>query len=147
MKKIVCLLLAVVMLFCFCACTDTPSEESGTGDVISNNIQSESPTVNNNQSQQTNTASCDSASDAEWKQFLKDYEAWVDDYIEILEKYKKNPTDMTILSDYTDMMSKTAEWSAKADKIQGELAASPAALKEYTETLSRIINKLTKAAY
>ena len=41
MKKIVCLLLAVVMLFCFCACTDTPAKESGTGSVASNNKKDE----------------------------------------------------------------------------------------------------------
>lgn len=139
MKKLLAILLSVILVLSFAACTGKTNSTSNSLEASSNSNSSE--IVSNDNS------SVESSSDAEWKQFLKDYEAWVDDYIEILEKYKKNPTDMTILSDYADMMSKTTEWSAKADKIQGELAASPEALKEYTQTLSRIIDKLTKAAY
>ena len=80
--------------------------------------------------------------DAEWKKFLKEYEAWVDDYIKLMKKYNANPSDTSLLSDYTDAMQKMVEWSEKADKVSDELANNPAALSEYMETLTRILGKL-----
>ena len=77
---------------------------------------------------------------------MKDYEAWVDDYIEIIKKYKDNPTDMSILSDYTEMMSEAAEWTEKADEIELELEDTDEAL-EYTKEVLRIAGKITEAAY
>lgn len=85
------------------------------------------------------------SSDAEWKQFLKDYEAWVDSYIAIYNKYKANPTDQSILSDYTKMVGEMTEWSEKADDIEDELEDTDAAL-EYSAELMRIASKLANIA-
>lgn len=85
------------------------------------------------------------AGTVDWKQFLKDYEAWFDGYIDLLKKYQSNPTDLTILSDYTAQMQKMSEWSEKADKIKVDLANDPEALSEYMATLSRIMQKLSEA--
>ena len=84
--------------------------------------------------------------DAEWKQFLKDYEAWVDDYIAIVKKYNDNPTDMSILSDYSEMISEMTDWTERADEIELELEDTDAAL-EYSAELLRIAGKLAEAAY
>lgn len=77
---------------------------------------------------------------------MKDYEAWVDDYIAIVKKYKENPTDMSILSDYTEMVSEMAEWAKRADEIELELQDTGVAL-EYSAELLRIAAKLAEAAY
>ena len=82
----------------------------------------------------------------EWKQFLKDYEAWVDSYIALMAKYEKNPTDITILADYTASMLKLAEWADKAEAMEDALDDDPAALKEYLAMLARIVTKLSKIA-
>lgn len=84
--------------------------------------------------------------DAEWKQFLKDYEAWVDDYIVIVKKYKDNPSDMSILSDYAEMISEMTDWTERADEIELELEDTDAAL-EYSAELLRIAGKLAEATY
>ena len=65
---------------------------------------------------------------------------------EIIKKYKVNPTDMSILSDYTKMASKAADWSARADEIELELKDTQEAL-EYSAELLRIAAKLAEAAY
>ena len=89
----------------------------------------------------------DSANDdTEWKQFLKDYEAWVDEYIAIVKKQKDNPSDMSILSDYTEMLSEMTEWTERADEIELELEDTDEAL-EYSKELLRIAGKLAEAAY
>lgn len=79
----------------------------------------------------------------EWRQFLQEYEAWVDDYISIVKKYKENPTDMTILTDYMEMLSDLTQWSQKADKIQGSILDTSEAL-EYSKEMLRIAGKLAE---
>ena len=88
----------------------------------------------------------ESSGNEEWRQFLKDYEAWVDDYITIVKKYKDNPTDMSVLTDYTNMVSEMADWAERADEIELELEDTDAAL-EYSAELLRIAAKLAEAAY
>lgn len=80
--------------------------------------------------------------DAEWRQFLNDYEKWYDDYVAFLKKYEQNPTDASLLNDYTKMMEELVEWSEKAEKIEADLANDPEALKEFTEANLRIMEKL-----
>lgn len=83
-----------------------------------------------------------SSSSSDWREFLKDYEAWVDDYIEIIKKYKSNPSDMSILSEYTDMVSKASEWSTKAYDFDIEDTDE---YLEYMNELNKILKKITDA--
>jgi len=84
----------------------------------------------------------DSGSSTSWKQFLKDYERWVDKYVDITKKYQKNPTDTKLADDYMKLMGELSDWSKKADKVQGDLSDSD--LTEYLNTMSRILDKLSK---
>ncbi len=93
----------------------------------------------------TTLAETEDASHAEgWREFLQDYEAWVDSYITFMEKYKANPTDLTLLSDYAKMMSEMSEWSLKADELELEIEDPEEAL-EYSAELLRIAGKLAEA--
>lgn len=132
MKKLWTLLIAVVILLSLTACGN---ETISTNEDTSNNVVTETTDEKNE----------NSSNEAEWKQFLKDYEDWVDNYIEITKKYEANPSDLSILTDYTEMVSELAEWSEKADEIELELKDSDAAL-EYSNELMRIANKLAEAA-
>ena len=79
----------------------------------------------------------------EWKQFLKEYEDWVDKYIEITKKYKENSTDITILSDYTKMLNELSEWTEKTEEAGKKLEeVSPSELAEFSSELSRISAKI-----
>lgn len=106
-------------------------------------------TANNENPSQTeeNTVSA-SAKIEPWRQFLKDYEAWVDSWIEISKKYRENPKDLTIISDYTNMLSEMYEWGERADEYENELKnddMSSEEFAEYMNTLSRILIKISKA--
>ena len=85
----------------------------------------------------------DNASSTNWKQFLKDYEKWVDSYISVYNKYKANPSDPSLLSDYTALAAKASEWASKASEIQDDLSGSD--LTEYTKTMNRIMQKISNA--
>jgi len=78
-----------------------------------------------------------------WKDFLNEYETWVDNYIVLLQKYKDNPSDLSIMLEYLDMMQAIVEWSDKAENI--EVGMSSNELTEYLETLTRITAKLNTA--
>jgi len=83
--------------------------------------------------------------DYDWKQFLKDYEKWIDDYIAFLKKYEEDPTNLSLMTEALDLMIKAGEWAERAEEIEVDLENDPAALKEYNEVLSRILKKLTDA--
>ncbi len=88
-------------------------------------------------------AQSSSSSSSEWKQLLKDYEAWVDKYIAFMKKYKNaSASDLaSMMSDYSSLMSDMATWSEKTKNMQNKLSGSD--LTEYISTLSRITQKLS----
>ena len=85
------------------------------------------------------------ASGVAWREFLREYEDWVDSYIVLLEKYSDNPLDLTILNEYMEQMQRMIEWAEKAEEVEVDLANDPGALREYLSTLSRITTKLMSA--
>lgn len=90
----------------------------------------------NNSSSNSST----STSSTDWKKWLSDYEAWVDKYIEVYNKYKNNPTDSSLYSEYMSLMADMTKWSEQSSNLQNNLTASDYA--EFLETYSRIANKL-----
>lgn len=82
-----------------------------------------------------------------WKQFLKDYEAWADSYVDFMKKYKDNPSDISLISEYGKLLAETAEWSEKAEEYEEALEEdddlSPEVITEYFNTLARIMQKIS----
>ena len=82
----------------------------------------------------------DSSSSDEWDSVLDDYESYVDDYVAIIKKQKENPADMSIMTEYQELMQKGTEWSTKMSEMSSNFG---------TEQLSRMLEiqaKLSKAA-
>ena len=77
------------------------------------------------------------ASSSDCDQFLKDYESFADSYIAIVEKMKANPTDMSVMTEYTSMMTKLTEMQSG-----GQDCTDP----EYVTKMSEIAMKITNAA-
>ena len=78
-----------------------------------------------------------------WREFLAEYEAWMDKYIEVLEKFNRNPTDFPILMDYMEMMEELIEWTEKAEQFEDELEGNEEALREFLAIQMRILEKLS----
>ena len=70
--------------------------------------------------------------------FLKDYDKFVDKYISVLKKYKENPTDMTIMTEYSELAAEAAKWQGKTPPECSE--------PEHVQKLAEIAAKLAKAA-
>lgn len=127
MKKILLIVLVVSLMFVFAACGSNITNNEISNDIVGSETSSED--------------------NAEWKLFLNEYEEWVDKYIEISKKYKDNPADLSILSDYTDMLTELTEWTTKTENMEKELeGASTAELAEYSAELARIVAKIAQVA-
>jgi hypothetical protein len=85
------------------------------------------------------------SSSSEWREFLREYEEWVDNYIELMNKYNENPMDMTIMSDYMEAVLELTEWQEKIDSLESDLTGDD--LEEYLETILRISAKLSQLVY
>ena len=109
--------LTVIFAFLIMSCGDSKTDSEQATDMM----ESTSDEVSEELSESMDEASS-SSSDCE--QFCDDYEAFVDDYIEVLKKYKANPSDMSILTEYSSMMSKASSMQNVSADCAGDLKAA-----------------------
>ena len=84
-----------------------------------------------------------------WRQFLKDYEEWTNQYIEFAKKCKANPSDTKLIAEYAKLAGETVKWAEKAQAYEDQLRdedVSSEIITEYINTLARITQKLAEAA-
>lgn len=81
----------------------------------------------------------------EFKEAMDSYEAFYDEYCTFMVKYKANPTDVNLLSEYSNMLIKLSEME-KAFNEWDEDELNAAELKYYLEVTNRITQKLLEIA-
>lgn len=81
----------------------------------------------------------------EFKEAMDSYEAFYDEYCNIMKKYAENPSDMKLLADYTDMLTKAAEMAEKFDAWENSDMNS-AELKYYLDVNNHVTQKLLEVA-
>lgn len=103
--------------------------------------------------QPSNNSSSDSAAAAsgqvtpELKSFLDSYEAFVDQYVELAKKYQANPSDLNLLSEYSDYLTKLSDFEKQANAYdQSESTMSTADYNYYIDSMARIQKKLLAAS-
>jgi len=130
MKTLFAILLSFILTLSLVGCNNSAGESN----IIKNNSEIE------------NVGKDTKENNEKWKNFLNDYENWVDEYVEFMKKYKENPTDLSLLKDYADLAKETLQWSDKAENIKLELENDTEALSEYINALSGITTKILNAA-
>ena len=81
----------------------------------------------------------------EFKKSMESYEAFFDEYIEFMESFKKDSSNLSMLAKYVDFITKYEKAMSEMEAIN-ESELSDAEDKLFLETQLRINNKLTKAA-
>lgn len=81
----------------------------------------------------------------EFKEAMDSYEAFYEEYCEIVKKYTQNPSDMELLADYTDMVSKAAEMSEKFEAWENS-DLNDAELAYYLDVNNRVTKKLLEVS-
>ncbi len=77
----------------------------------------------------------------DFKQAMDEYEAFYDEYCELMKKYKENPTDLSLLSQYTAFMTEAIEMSEAFEAWDQEEMTSEE-LKYYLEVNNRVLQKM-----
>lgn len=81
------------------------------------------------------------------KEFLDSYEAFIDQYVEFVKEYKNNPTDLTLIQQYSDYVSKLGDLEKKANEYQAEEnQMSTADYNYYIDVTTRCSQKLLQAS-
>lgn len=81
----------------------------------------------------------------EFKEAMDSYEAFYNEYCDILKKYTEDPTNTEVLADYTDMVAKSAEMLEKFEAWEND-GLNDAELQYYLEVNNRITQKLLEVS-
>lgn len=81
----------------------------------------------------------------EFKEAMDSYEEFYDEYCDILKKYTENPSDMNLLTDYADMMTKSAEMTEKFNAWENN-DLNNAELEYYLDVNNRVMKKLLEVS-
>ena len=134
-RKALALLVSVLVIFTLVGCGGVSKGKSDDIDSELLNTVEETDDVD---------SKAPDSNDSQWKQFIKKYNAWVDKYIDLMKKYKANPTDVSVLSDYTKMVSEMNEWTEESQKITDQLDTDEAL--EFAAELTKIAERLAEVA-
>ena len=83
--------------------------------------------------------------DPDFKAAMDSYEKFMDEYVTFMKKYKDNPSDLGLLADYADYMSKYADFVEDFEKWEDE-EMNAAETAYYIEVQSRVSKKLLEVA-
>lgn len=87
-------------------------------------------------------ASSGTGVDPQLKATLDSYEKFIDEYISFVKKYKDSNQPVSMLADYTKIMTQYADWATKLSEIKSE-NLSPADLGYYMEVTARCAQKIS----
>ena len=130
------------------ASTITSTEETNTTSTSnSTSVSTTEPTITTNSSSSSSTNSnIDSSTNStgisqEFKDAMDSYEAYMDEYVEFMKKYNANPTDPTLISQYSTMLQKYSEQVSAFDKWNSADMTTEET-SYYIEVQSRVSQKL-----
>ena len=81
----------------------------------------------------------------EFKEAMDRYEAFYTEYCEVIKAYNNNPTDLTLLTRYADMLVKAEEMN-EAFEAWNEDELSAEELKYYLDVNNRVMKMLVDVA-
>lgn len=141
MKRQNLLILSGIIAMTLASCggsTETEAQDS-LDDLMENYEENLEETDASTQEDEVEIADDSSPSD-EWNETLDDYEEYVDNYVSLIKKQKADPTDMSIMTEYQELMQKGTKWSTKMSEMSSDFGP------EQLSRMQKIQSKLSKAA-
>lgn len=142
MKKILAVILMCLLCFSLCSCG---GETSGKQEAVVSNSRETTESVKNERTEPAEAVENVDGITADFKSAMDSYEKFMDEYVSFMKKYKANPTDLSLLGDYADYMSKYSEFMEDFEKWEDE-EMNAAELAYYLEVQQRVSKKLLEAA-
>lgn len=123
---------------------EAPEENNNSTDNNTPSIDNNKPS-NDNDKPNTNDSNMVNGMRKEFKNAMDSYEKFMNEYVSFMKKYNNNPTDMSLISDYTKYLSKYSEFVSDFEKWDGnDLNTKEAAY--YLEVQTRVSKKLLEVA-
>ena len=152
MKKILAVTVALLLMLSLVGCgKDEPAPaEKGSGTVDASETVDKETAAEEEATEESEADEESSDSDSgllspEFKQTMDDYEAWFDHYCDVMKRYEENSSDLTLLSEMTELLSEETEMLEEMENMdQSEMNA--AELAYYLEVTARIEKKLLEVA-
>lgn len=152
MKKFLAISLVVALVLSFSACgiVDNTGEQGNISFEQDGNAATKGtePVATNDQEETTEQTETQASGlvdgmRPEFKEAMDAYEDFYVDYVAFMKKYKANPTDLSLLSDYADMMADAADMNEKFNAWdQGEM--NSAELSYYMDVNARVLKMLAE---
>lgn len=82
----------------------------------------------------------------DFKEAMDSYEAFYDEYCDFMKKYNENPGELSLIMEYADMLTRSAEMTKKFEEWNSD-DLNDAEMKYYLEVNTRVSQKLLEVAY
>lgn len=142
MKKYNLFILSGIVAMTLASCggsVETTESQDTLEEMMDNYEQNTEETDDSSVEDEVEVADESSPSD-EWNETLDGYEEYVDDYVSLIKKQKADPSDMSIMTEYQELMQKGTEWSTKMSEMASDFGP------EQVSRMQEIQSKLSKAA-
>jgi len=144
MKKLLAVFLIVALAVTMAACGGGNSDLPQTSDET--NIESNLGTTGDDSGNATeNNEEATNKIGSDFKEAMDSYETFMNDYVEFMKKYQAKPTDLNLLSDYTDYMSKYTKFVSDFEKWEND-DLNTEELAYYLDVQTRVTKKLLEVA-
>ncbi len=128
--------------------SDATESENDTSDEISSKLTTSTETSSKKEEKPSSISKADkndTGISSDFKKAMDSYENFMNEYVTFMKKYKQNPTDLSLLSDYADYMSDYSDFVADFKKWENEDLNS-AELSYYLDVQTRVSKKLLEVA-
>ena len=82
---------------------------------------------------------------SEFKEAMDSYETFMDEYVAFMEKYNEDPSDLSLLADYSVYLGKYAEFVEDFEKWEND-EMNDAEMSYYIDVQNRVSKKLLEVA-
>lgn len=90
----------------------------------------------------TTTGEVLSAETTDWNKWLKQYEKWVDKYVDVYKKYMADQSNASARSEYLKLAGEASKWAEEGKKFNTDDILSTDEAAEFAETYNRILEKI-----
>ena len=119
---------------------DAPSEDDN-NDTTTPSTDSSAQTPDTTEKEPDKDTSNNGGLDPDFKAAMDSYENFMDEYVAFMKKYKANPSDLSLLTDYADYMSRYADFVEDFDKWDDE-EMNASETSYYIDVQARVSKKL-----
>lgn len=148
MKKVLALFIVTLLVLTLAACGGN-SAPAGQANEAGNTQTADNADTQAADNAQAESAEEDSAAEetdtlnpadvTDWKEYIKEYEARVDEFIEVYKQYKAAPLNAAIADKYEKYAKKVDEWTNGAQELIKKLTMEDIA--EFAAEIERIAQK------